>query len=273
MTLNHRTLLGLLLTIGLVACGDDDSGSHGHGTEAASTGSDETGDSNASETTGELPEQCDAPDPAADASFDLALGDWGIDTENLRFDVDARCTVGSVTAAGGAITTALQCADGDESHDVTLELADAESGAATWSEGDTVDLFATGTNAIGGALPDGVFGQYVALGFSLHADDGSLLAAGSKYSSPGALLMPLAFAVTDSAACGIVMGCSADMDRPLAFTVSESGGEALELLGGQRGALPLSDGSVLHIDAPVAHASSDCHASSHFHVLVRRLDG
>jgi hypothetical protein len=61
---------------------------------------------------------------------------------------------------------------------------------------------------------------------------------------------------------------------PLAIRVSEPGGTHVDLMGEQRGVLPLLDGTELHIDAPLAHRhSGDCHngPGNAFRIVTRRV--
>lgn len=247
------------------ASGSGSAGSTGS-VEGSSTGFADEGSG------GAPPAECSMLDADADASFDLAFGDWDIEQDELTAEVETACTVAAVVVDTDAIETELDCLDeAGMSHPVQLQMAPAEGATPAWASGDSVTLYAAGRSDVGGALPGGLVGQYVIFGFSLHAEDGSLLAAGSDDWTTDSLLSPLTFSITDEDVCGVVEPCSADENLPLAIAVSEPGAETLALLGGHRGQLALADGSRLYVDAPLAHASSDCHFGTSMHVLARRM--
>lgn len=287
----HKWTMAMVLALGPIGCSDDgvaaeggadgeSSGSAGSATATgtagatATTGPDEGGTNGGSTGSDIDPAACDAVDPAADATFDLALGDWDVTVEGdeLSIELQTDCTVTAVTSDEAIILTSLECTDAlDATHAVELQIAAPVAGTAAWAVDDAVTLSATGTDAVGGALPGGLDADIAVWAFAMRsAADGSLLAAGSYDWSTSTVLAPLTFEITDAAACGVVEGCSSDDDRPLAFRIAEPGGASLDLLGGRRGALELLDGSVLHIDAPIAHASSSCHANTEIVLLVRR---
>lgn len=250
---------------------DTDDGASAEGTADDDVDPEDTG----SADTGSADPLCDMPDSAANAAFDVAVGDWDISTdEGLSIELEATCSVTAVAVEGGFITTELDCLDAaDAIHPVTVQVAATDSGTPSWDTTNAVTLALSGTNAVGGLLPDGLDAEIAVWGFSMRrVADGVILAAGSDQWSTAELFAPLEFTITDPAACGLPKPCSNDENRPLAIRIAEPGGNALDLLGGRRGELELADGTVLHVDAPIAHASSSCETSQEFRLLARRTE-
>jgi hypothetical protein len=221
------------------------------------------------------PDACAAPADAMPSGFALDLGAWLIEDEFFSGSLQAACTITEVDVSTDVIVTALECMDGDAGpYIVTIDVAVA-AGTPTWAVDDDVDLLAIVSNNQGGLSDDpdgGAALEFLHGGASLRrASDGALLVMGvSGALDPiDGLFAPLELELLGI--CGEVEGCSSDDDVPRQFTLRERDGDAILLTGGQHAELALADGTTLVIDAPRAHATSDCHFGSDYGIAARRM--
>lgn len=279
----------LLTLVLLAACGSDDAGAMdpdgGTGSNDESgpddgTPDDGSPDDGGSSGGGATPELCDMPDPEVDGTFDVALSDWEVEFCGEE-SVEMACTVDSVEIVDSTIATTLTCLDDQgNATPVDVQVAGTTSGTPAWSAGDEVTLAIrqSDTSCSGGALPGGIAGSGFQTSFAMRrAEDGALLATADDAGVGD--LSPFEFEVTDEELCGTIPSdynsCSDPLLRfPVAFRVSEPGGTHIDLMGEQRGVLPLVDGTELHIDAPSGHRhSGDCHSGpgNSFRMVARRM--
>ncbi len=259
----------------------DDGGPGGTETGGAGSGGFDAGGSEAADgetETGDVPAACEAEGEAGSAAHHIDLGDWVLSDDQVQWDIEGACVVASVSEVGETLETQMDCMDGDAGpHSVTFEVS-APPGEPTWAAGDDVELVASlatnGGGIVGGG--DGLgshFSYLSAVGLKRASDGALLVAAVDGATGLPLVLSPLNVAVNVTA-CGEVQGCSTGdlpQELPLQFTVEEAGGEALTMTGGNGAQLALSDGTTLNIEAPRAHAVSDCHANSSFRVVAARL--
>lgn len=292
-----KLVLILPTLVVLCACGSDDAGAmdpdagtepHDESGSDDGTPNDGTADGGTADggtadgggSSGAVPELCDMPDPEVDGTFDVAPEDWEVEFcgDESR---EMACTVDVVEIVDSAISSALTCLDDlGNATPVEVQVAGTTSGAPAWSAGDEVTLTVrqSDLSCTGGVLPGGIVGPGYATSFAMRrAEDGALLAAASDAGVGD--LSPLQLEVTDDEICGEIPpdynSCGdPQLSFPVAIRVSEPGGTHVDLLGDQRGILPLADGTELHIDAPVAHRhSGDCHSGpgNAFHIVTRRV--
>lgn len=274
MRVAWMVVVGSMVGVGCVADPDGDPSADAESAADPDEGSASATDPGEGEGGDVDVEACAAASDAAPSGFALDVGEWEIEDEFFSGSLQGSCTVTGVEVSNEIIATELECMDGDAGPYVVLLDVAAAAGSPTWAVDDDVDLLANVSSNQGGLTDDpdgGTARTFLHAGASLRrASDGALLVMGAS----GAigiddLFAPLELALLGQ--CGEVEGCSADDDVPLQFTLRESDGESILLTGGQHAELALADGATLVIDAPRAHATSDCHFGTDYGLAARRM--
>jgi len=246
---------------------DTSSGSSGD-TSSGSSGDPSSGSSgdNSSGSGGEFP-ACVARDPAVLANYSFDLSQWqpDFDPQMGTIDVDAKCTVASLSRAGTTVSLALACVRGMEEVAIPATIELPEDLMLGVEEGEAVHLRYLGHGAEHHTSPGSQF--------ALHSDDAAarLLLAGfaemwgvSEWSS---ITAPLAVDVVEGLCpCEGVCDFEEGSERQ-GIRVTDDVDNALVVLDGQRGELALPEGAFeIVVDAAVWQYCLNCFGT--YRVLI-----
>jgi hypothetical protein len=226
-------------------------------TSGSSTGTDGTdgtdGSTDTEEPTGGQQSQCEA-EPTDAAEFEFTF-DWVQEEPK----VDVACEVDAVTVDAGQVTTAFACDIEGTPGAASLRFAVAPEGPVDWEAGLAVRLE---------WLEELEFGDLRLVQLRAAADDG-LLAVGVFGGQEGPdvheALAPLTYG--HSAVCeappGEVVAAQLDFEAPW--------GEALHLMQGQRGSLPIDAEHAFAVDVGRAEDNASAHFGLWQNVVLRRV--
>ncbi|WP_218163357.1 hypothetical protein, partial [Nannocystis exedens] len=231
-------------------------------TEGA-TAAETEGPATAGETEGgEFPAECEQPDPAANAAFELVFKDWGEDNFN-PFDFDVQCVVDAVTVADAAVTTAMTCEVDGASEPASLRFAVAPEGAVAWDAGLAVRLKIE---------QDFDFAAKRIVQLRVAADDALLAVATSggmdNNSGYPEAFLPLVYGY--SLVCEDAGGTGGE-GTPAQIDLSDPGKAELHLISHHRGSLPIDAEHAYAVDAGAVVAGDSNHYPLSQEVLLRRV--
>lgn len=253
------------------------------GTESA-TGAENPGGSGGAEgESGGADGESGGPDPAlcdaegdADASFSIDTDHWP-NGEEFEVDFDVQCEVLDMGEADGVtIEPTLECDLDGTPQTVTITMADPQAQTPdgqplvpAFGVGLPVRLRHSGVQDAGGLVGDDAGPQHAHLlleQFSMHGDDGHLLAAGFRsWSLPEQMYAPVSIEEQDEL-CGVLMDPS-DPNLPMGMTFTLDGA-SLDLVSGHAGLLDTTgSGEGLWIAAETAEAVSCCHSTRDYALL------
>lgn len=219
------------------------------GTEGAT----EPGETDTEEPTGGEQASCEA-EPTDAAEFEYSF-DWAADSEK----VDVPCEVGAVTVDAGQVTTVFKCDIDGTPGAASLRFAVAPEGPVDWDAGLAVRLQ-----------------SFLVLDFGdlrlvqvRAAEDDSLLAvavyAGLEGPDVHEAFAPLTYGNT------AVCGAPTSGGVPVQLDFEAPWGEALHLMQGQRGALPIDAEHAFAIDVGRAEDGASAAFGLWQDVVLRRV--
>jgi hypothetical protein len=215
----------------------------------------------AGETEGEFPAECEQPDPAANAAFELVFKDWDANFSTLAFDV--QCVVDAVTVADAAVTTAMTCEVDGAPEPASLRFAVAPEGAVDWEAGLAVRLQIE---------QDFDFAAKRIVQLRVAADDAILavVTSGGMDNNSGypEAFLPLVY--------GYSLVCEGTEDTggsvmPVQIDLSDPGKAELHLISHHRGSLPIDAEHAYAVDAGEVAVDGSPHYPVSQAVLLRRV--
>ncbi|WAS96811.1 hypothetical protein [Nannocystis punicea] len=224
------------------------------GSSTGTDGEEPTGGSSDTEepTAGEA-STCEG-EPTDAAEFEFTF-DW----VQEEAEIDVTCEVDAVTVDAGQVTTAFTCDLGGASGAASLRFAAPPEGPVDWEAGLAVRVK---------WLEELEFGDLRLVQLRAAEDDG-LLAVGVYGGQEGPdvqeAFAPLTYG--HSSVCGAPSGDVV----PAQLDFEASWGEALHLMQGQRGSLPIDAGHAFAIDVGRAEDNASAHFGLWQNVVLRRV--
>ncbi|MDC0716347.1 hypothetical protein [Nannocystis bainbridge] len=220
--------------------------------EPATAGESETGDPS--------PAECEQPDPAANAAFELVFKDW--EAGNFA-EFDVQCVVDGVTVADAAVTTAITCEVEGAPEPASLRFAVAPEGAVAWDAGAAVRLLVD---------KNFDFASRRIVQLRAAADDAILVVAVSggidNNSGYPEAFLPLVYDF--SSVCPVSDDTGGD-GTPAQIDLSDPGKAELHLISQHRGSLAIDAEHAYAVDAGEVVIGESNHYPVSQEVLLRRV--